>query len=116
MHDFLTVAAAAPLQIAGVTALELPPAYYEEMSTGYADRRDLMMSILAETGFEASPPAGAYYVMADCSHLGLGDDVAVAITMVEETGVAWCRGPRSSPTPLTARTLCASRSARRWRR
>ena len=92
VHDFLTVAAAAPLQIAGVTALELPPFYYEEMSTGYADRRDLMMSILAETGFEASPPAGAYYVMADCSHLGLGDDVAVATTMVEETGVACVPG------------------------
>ena len=92
VHDFLTVAAAAPLQIAGVTALELPPAYYEEMSTGYAERRDLMMSILAETGFEASPPAGAYYVMADCSHLGLGDDVAVATTMVEETGVACVPG------------------------
>ena len=92
VHDFLTVAAAAPMQIAGVTALELPPAYYEEMSTGYADRRDLMMSILAETGFEASPPAGAYYVMADCSHLGLGDDVAVATTMVEETGVACVPG------------------------
>ena len=92
VHDFLTVAAAAPMQIAGVTALELPPAYYEEMSTGYAERRDLMMSILAETGFEASPPAGAYYVMADCSHLGLGDDVAVATTMVEETGVACVPG------------------------
>ena len=28
VHDFLTVAAAAPLQIAGITALELPTAYY----------------------------------------------------------------------------------------
>ena len=31
VHDFLTVAAAAPLQVAGVTALELPASYYEEM-------------------------------------------------------------------------------------
>ena len=30
-----------------------------------------MMRILDETGFVAQPPAGAYYVMADISHLGL---------------------------------------------
>jgi aspartate/methionine/tyrosine aminotransferase len=88
VHDFLTVAAAAPLQIAGVTALELPLSYYEEMGAGYAERRDVMMAILGETGFEASSPAGAYYVMADCSHLDLGDDVAVATTLVERVGVA----------------------------
>ncbi len=88
VHDFMTVAAAAPLQIAGVAALGLPPSYYDEMVAGYAERRDVMMAILAEAGFEAATPAGAYYVMADCSHLGLGDDVAVATTMVREVGVA----------------------------
>ncbi|HEY6566420.1 MAG TPA: aminotransferase class I/II-fold pyridoxal phosphate-dependent enzyme, partial [Actinomycetota bacterium] len=92
VHDFMTVAAAAPLQIAGVTALELPPTYYEEMVAGYAERRDVMMAILAETGFEASAPSGAYYVMADCSHLGMGDDVSVATTMVEQAGVACVPG------------------------
>ena len=51
-----------------------------------------MMSILAETGFEAAPPAGAYYVMADCSHLGLGDDVATARHLVEHVGVATVPG------------------------
>ena len=93
VHDFLTVAAAAPLQIAGVTALALPDAYIERTAAEYAERRTLMLSILAETGFEvASPPAGAYYVMADCSHLGLGDDVATARHLVEEVGVATVPG------------------------
>ena len=42
VHDFLTVAAAAPLQVAGITALALPPAYYEETAAGVrrAPRRD----------------------------------------------------------------------------
>ena len=93
VHDFLTVAAAAPFQIAGVAALGLRDAYHERMAAEYAERRELMLSILAETGFEiASPPAGAYYVMADCSHLGLGDDVATARRLVEEAGVATVPG------------------------
>jgi aspartate/methionine/tyrosine aminotransferase len=89
VHDFLTVAAATPLQVAGITALDLGPSYYEGMRAGYAQRREVMLRVLAEAGFEvASPPAGAYYVMADCSHLGLGDDVATARHLVEHVGVA----------------------------
>ncbi len=93
VHDFLTVAAAAPLQVAGITALGLPASYFEQMRADYAERRDLMLRVLAESGFEvASPPAGAYYVMADCSHLGLGDDVATARYLVEHVGVATVPG------------------------
>ena len=92
VHDFLTVAAAAPLQIAGVTALELPRTYYDEIAAEYAARRDAMMAILADTGFEAAAPAGAYYVMADCAHLGMGDDVETARRLVEEAGVATVPG------------------------
>ena len=89
VHDFLTVAAATPLQVAGITALALGPGYYERMRAGYAQRRDVMLRVLADGGFEvASAPAGAYYVMADCSHLGLGDDVATARHLVEHVGVA----------------------------
>jgi aminotransferase len=89
VHDFLTVAAATPLQVAGITALALPASYYDEMRTDYAERRDVMLRVLAESGFEVgSQPEGAYYVMADCSHLGLGDDVATARHLVEEVGVA----------------------------
>ena len=89
VHDFLTVAAAAPLQVAGVTALQLPPSYFVRMRADYAERREVMLRVLAESGFEiASPPMGAYYVMADCSHLGLGDDVATARHLVEQVGVA----------------------------
>jgi aspartate/methionine/tyrosine aminotransferase len=93
VHDFLTVAAPAPLQVAGVTAMQLPPAYFERMRADYAERRDLMLRTLAENGFEvASPPRGAYYVMADCSHLGIGDDVATARHLAEHVGVATVPG------------------------
>ncbi len=88
VHDFLTVAAATPLQLAGVEALALPESYYERTRDEYAARRALMMATLEETGFEAIPPQGAYYVMADVSHLGLGSDVETARHMVEKEGVA----------------------------
>ena len=88
VHDFMTVAAATPLQHAGVIALELPPDYYARIRREYAERRSVMLAVLAETGFEAASPAGAYYVMADVSHLGLGDDVETAHHLVEREGVA----------------------------
>jgi aspartate/methionine/tyrosine aminotransferase len=88
MHDFLTVAAAAPLQEAGATALALPPDFYTRTAEEYAERRDVLLKILGDSGFAASPPEGAYYVMADCSHLGRSDDVAVARHLVEDVGVA----------------------------
>ena len=92
VHDFLTVAAAAPLQVAGITALEFPTAYCREAAADYVERRSVMLRILAETGFVAAPPAGAYYVMADASHLGLGDDVETARHLVEDVGVATVPG------------------------
>lgn len=93
VHDFLTVAAAAPLQEAGIVALGFPDAFYEEQALRYRARRDLLLSILEETGFDvAAPPLGAYYVMADCSHLGFADDTEAAMHLVEEVGVATVPG------------------------
>lgn len=92
VHDFLTVAAAAPLQEAGVVALQMPESFYLQQAEEYRARRDLLLSILAETGFEARPPRGAYYVMADCSHLGFADDTEAAHHLVEHVGVATVPG------------------------
>jgi aspartate/methionine/tyrosine aminotransferase len=88
VHDFLTVAAATPLQRAGVDALGLPDAYFERSRDEYAKRRALMLEALGAAGFEATPPQGAYYVMAEVSHLGLGSDVETARHLVEHEGVA----------------------------
>jgi aspartate/methionine/tyrosine aminotransferase len=105
VHDFLTVAAAAPLQIAGVTALGLPASYYEQMSAEYAERRGVMMRVLSENGFEAQPPGGAYYVMADISHLGTGDDVETARHLVEHVGVASVPGSSFFSRPELGRSI-----------
>jgi aspartate/methionine/tyrosine aminotransferase len=105
VHDFLTVAAPAPLQVAGVTALGLPAGYYERIRLEYDERRATMIGLLGEAGFGASPPQGAYYVMADISHLGLGDDVETARHLVEEVGVASVPGSSFFSRPELGRSI-----------
>jgi aminotransferase len=104
-HDFLTVAAAAPLQIAGIAALGLPDDYSEVMRKEYAERRDVMMRVLAEVGFAADVPQGAYYVMADISSLGFDDDVATAQHLVEHARVASVPGSSFFSRPELGRHL-----------
>ncbi len=89
VHDFLTVGAPAPLQDAVATALgELPASYYDEMARAYRRRRDLLCASLDRAGFRATPPQGAYYVIADYSAHSDEDDVAFATALVVRHGVA----------------------------
>ena len=104
-HDFLTVAAAAPLQIAGIAALGLPGEYYQQIRKEYAERRDLMLEVLAAAGFTADPPEGAYYVMADVTSLGFDDDVAAARHLVQDRGVATVPGSSFFSRPELGRHL-----------
>jgi aminotransferase len=105
VHDFLTVAAAAPLQEAGVVALNLPEPFYEQQADEYRERRDLLMAILVDTGFGAKAPEGAYYVMADISHLGFADDLEAATRLVEDAGVAVVPGSSFFSRPELGRHL-----------
>ena len=88
VHDFLTVGAAHPLQIAIAQALELPPSFYVELLGDYQERRDAIVSGLSECGFEVAAPDGAYYIMAGISTFGAEDDVAFARRLIEEVAVA----------------------------
>lgn len=88
MHDFLTVGAAAPLQRAGVTAMNLPQSYYDTMKTEYAQKRDSMLSILDQAGIKYFAPHGAYYVFTDISAFGYKTDIDFTHYLVKDIGVA----------------------------
>ncbi len=88
VHDFLTVGAAAPLQQAGAAALSLPPSYYEDLRRNYSERRDLLLSLLAEAGLPGLPPSGAYYVLCDVSPRGFAIDIEACRFLIETAGVA----------------------------
>lgn len=88
VHDFLTVGAAAPLQHAVVTALNFPPAYYDELAAEYATSRDVLLGYLDRTGLSYTRPEGAYFVMLDISPFGWASDVEFSHWMTREIGVA----------------------------
>lgn len=88
-HDFLTVCAPTPLQEAASAALSLPEEYYTQVNQEYHARRDKMMGILEESGFQALTPEGAYYVMADYSAIQPDmDDFEFAHWLLKEKKVA----------------------------
>ena len=88
VHDFLTVGAAHPLQVAVAAALELPPSFYMELLGDYQERRDAIVAGLRECGFDVEAPDGAYYVMAGFGAWGFDDDVAFARHLIEKAAVA----------------------------
>jgi aminotransferase len=88
VHDFLTVGAAHPLQIAVAEALAFPASFYVGLLGDYQERRDALVGGLQECGFEVTSPDGAYYVMAGISRFGARDDVVFARRLIEEVAVA----------------------------
>ena len=88
VHDFLTVGAAAPLQQAGVVAMNMADSYYLRLAQEYGERRDLLLGMLERAGFRCFRPRGAYYIMCDISGFGFKDDVSFAMHLLEKIGVS----------------------------
>jgi aspartate/methionine/tyrosine aminotransferase len=113
VHDFLTVGAAAPLQEATATALELPDRYYAELAARYRERREFLVPALEAAGFKTFKPRGAYYVMTDISNFGFSDDVTFARFLVSEVGVAAVPGSSFYSDPQGGRQRLRFHFARR---
>jgi aspartate/methionine/tyrosine aminotransferase len=104
VHDFLTVGAPAPLQAGAVVALGLPDGYYTSLLAGYRERRDVMLDVLRQVGFEPIVPRGAYYVMTDIGPFTRDDDVTFARHLVQNIGVAVVPGSSFYHDPALGRT------------
>lgn len=87
-HQFVTFCGAAPLQEAAAVALETAVTYYDELSTFYQNRRDLLVDVLKEIGLNPIPPKGTYFVMSDISHLPFENDIAFCKFLTQKVGVA----------------------------
>jgi aminotransferase len=106
VHDFLTVGAPAPLQEGVAVAIEtLGRDYYEGLARDYRARRDLLCGALGAAGFRCTPPAGAYYVMADFSALSSLPDDQFAAWLTAEHGVAPVPGSSFYSKPELGRTV-----------
>ena len=89
VHDFVTVGAPHPLQIACATALSFPQSYYDQLRSDYDEKRKMLLKSLESIGFSCVDPAGAYYIWSDFSELDRkSDDLEFAKNLVEDVGVA----------------------------
>jgi aminotransferase len=88
-HDFMTVGAPTPFQIALARTMSLMQNYYKELSLFYDKKRSLFLNGLSETGFKFQPVYGSYYVMADFSSISQDmNDYEFAKMLITDLGVA----------------------------
>ena len=90
-HQFITFAAASPLQAAAVTALDLPTEFFETLQAGYQAKRDRMVDALEKAAFTVFKPQGSYFVMADWRAVAprhVKDDLQFAKWLITDVGIA----------------------------
>lgn len=88
VHDFLTVGASAPLQIAAVTGLEFDDDYYKELQEHYTRMKEIFVGGLRKLGYRLTEPQGSYFVMVDVNEFGVKDDYKFCEWMIKNVGVA----------------------------
>jgi aspartate/methionine/tyrosine aminotransferase len=87
-HQFLTFATSTPAQHGAVAALRAPEEFYVDLRASYLRRRDLLVDGLASAGLSPYSPEGTYFVMADHTAHGFGDDRSFCRHLIETVGVA----------------------------
>ena len=85
----MTFATSTPMQHAVATALtEWAEPFYAELRTEYTARRDFLVSVLRDVGFEVAQPDGAYFVLCDFRRFSDADDLTFAKEQTSTIGVA----------------------------
>src|ERR1017187_7515984 len=88
-HDLTYVCAPSPFQHAAVAGLDqLPPSFYTQLAADHQSKRARMLAALRDAGLEPSVPAGAYYALADASHLPGKTAAEKARHLLARTGIA----------------------------
>lgn len=88
-HQFVTYATSTPMQIGIAAALKTHATeFLADLRAKYAARRNRLLAVLKDAGFEAAVPRGAYFILAAFANLFEGDDVAFAKHLVLNYGVA----------------------------
>lgn len=87
-HQFITFCSATPLQHGAAAALRNPGSYAADLRTLFASNRDLLAGALRRAGLRVFPSHATYFLMADHSALGLGDDRAFCTHLTANVGVA----------------------------
>ena len=88
-HQWVTFAGAAPLEEATAASLEWADevGYYDDLSTMYQNKRDILIEGLSAAGFPVITPKGTYFTMVDISGLGFANDIEFCRYLTTEVGV-----------------------------
>lgn len=109
VKQFLTYVNAAPFQPAIAVGLGLPDAYFTEIASALAHKRDVLSAGLSAAGFEVLPTDGTYFVVADAAPLGHADATAFCRALPGLAGVvavplaAFCRDEYAARTASLVR-------------
>lgn len=99
VKQFLTFVGSGPFQPAIAHGLRMPDAFFDELASGMAAKRDVLVEALTHVGVPVSPCQGTYFVIADMGALGVTDAVQFCRDLPERIGVvgvpvsAFCRSP-----------------------
>lgn len=93
VNDLNYICAPHPLQVAVAEGIRsLPASYYTNMCASYEQKRDRFCAALRDAGLPPVVPAGAYYVLADVSRLGMPTAKEAAMKLLHEAKVAGVPG------------------------
>ena len=85
--QWLTFTSGAPLQPAAAYALTSAGDYPKQLAASLQERRDLLLTGLAEAGLPARTPDGTYFAISDITHLGWSDATEFCLALPERAGV-----------------------------
>lgn len=90
VHQFLTFAVSTPTQhaLADVLLADATDAHARGLAAFYQEKRDYFRQLLAGTGWKLLPVPGGYFQLAGYQHYSEAGDVAFAVQLAREWGVA----------------------------
>jgi aspartate/methionine/tyrosine aminotransferase len=86
-HQFLTFTTPTPVQHGAVAAMAAPPAFYDDLRSGYLKKRDLLADGLETVGFEVHRPQGTYFMTAGFESFGFDNDRLFCRHLIETARV-----------------------------
>ncbi len=91
LHDYTTLVAPSPMQIAAIQALQLEQDFYDGMRVKYEALRDRLAGYVADAGLSFLRPEGTYFLYADAHGLGFKNDRQTAAFLLQ-SGLAVIAG------------------------
>lgn len=90
--DALVGCAPTPLQEIGAKALMLGDGYYSDLRDRYDAKRRALTAGFAAAGLAPNEPEGSYFLLVDCSRMGVANGVEAAEILLKESLIATVPG------------------------